>query len=90
MTRQELKETIEKLPFEYVSKIKGDKKHLRYHYDKNQGYWFLLTVNYNDNSCSLSGHGKWPNERIETKFDYLYVYDLSQVQLINFINIFIK
>ena len=89
MNRQELKECVANLPFKYICKIKGNKNHLRYHYDKNAGYWFLLTINYNDNSCSLSGHGKWPNERIESKFDYLYVHDLSKNQLIDFINIFI-
>jgi len=34
MTRQELKNCIIKLPFEYVCKIKRNDNHLRYHYDK--------------------------------------------------------
>jgi hypothetical protein len=90
MNRKDLKECIQELPFEYVCKVKGNKNHLRYHYDKNEGYWFLLIINYTENSCSLFGHGKWPNERIESKFDYLYVHDLSKQQLIDFINIFIN
>ena len=50
MTRKELKECVSELPFEYICKIKGNKNYLRYHYNKYAEYWFLLTVNYNDNS----------------------------------------
>ena len=89
MTRKELKETIALLPFEYICKIKGNKDHLRYHYNKNEVYWFLLTVNYKDNSCSLIGFGEWPNERIETKFDNLFVHDLNKEQFMNILNCFI-
>lgn len=90
MNRKELKECIEELPFNYICKIKGNNNHLRYHYDKNAGYWFLLTVNYSDNSCSLTGMRKWPNETMEDKFDNLYVFDLTKEQFTNFVNIFIQ
>jgi len=87
MTRKELKDSINNSVFEYQCKVKGNKNHLRYLFRPGD-YTYFLIVNYNDNSIKLWSHFDWPNERIESKFDYLYVHELSKEDLVQLFKIF--
>lgn len=87
MTRKELKDIVDSSLFEYQCKIKGNKNHLRYSF--RPGYYtYFLVVNYSNNSIKLWCHYDWPNERIESKFDCLYVRELSREDLVNLFKMF--
>jgi hypothetical protein len=91
MTRQELKQfvTDKLIQFDYQCKVNRKKSLLRYTYRKDEASWFLLIVDYSENSVSLSRH-YWPNERIETQFTNIYVHNLNEKDLYGMIKPFIK
>jgi hypothetical protein len=89
MTRKELKEFIESSGFEYQSKIKGRKSHQRHCKNHAHG-WFSLIVDYNENTISLTYHGRFPNERMEPIFSYFYMHGLTKEQLQYILDIFIN
>lgn len=87
MNRRELKDIIDASVFEYQCKVKRVKKCLRYSF--RPGYYtYYLIVNYSDNSMQLWCTFDWPNARIESKFDSLYVHELSKDDLVQLFKMF--